>query len=231
MHPFWEKVIKPILRMEKAKTIVEIGANGGMNTVKILDYCRKVNGTAYIIDPYPKFHVGALKKNYQRHMKMRRLTSLMALPNISQYDAVLIDGDHNWYTVFNELGVIERRAKKIEKFPLVFLHDTEWPYGRRDMYYMPETIPEAYRKPYEQKGMCPGVSELVEGGCNHHLNNALYENGEKNGVLTAIEDFLKKTSFNLTFHKVLPCSGLGILIPSNRKKDIKIKKLIEESGL
>ncbi|SFX49176.1 hypothetical protein SAMN04487866_10982 [Thermoactinomyces sp. DSM 45891] len=199
--------------------------------MKILDYCRKTNGTAYIIDPYPKFDVDALKKNYHRHMKLRSLTSLNVLPNIGDYDAVLIDGDHNWYTVFNELSVIERRAKKTERFPLVFFHDTEWPYGRRDMYYMPETIPEAYRKPYEPKGMWPGISDLVEGGLNNHLNNALYEHGEKNGVLTAIEDFLKKTSFNLTFHKALTFSGLGILISSNRKKDIKIKKIIKRSGL
>ncbi|MDQ0416850.1 hypothetical protein J2Z48_001022 [Croceifilum oryzae] len=231
MHPFWEKIIKPILKMEKAKTVVEIGADEGINTVKILDYCREMNGTAYIIDPYPKFDVGGLKKNYHRHMKMRRLTSLTALPKISQYDAVLIDGDHNWYTVFHELSVIKRRAEKIERFPLVFFHDTEWPYGRRDMYYIPETIPEAYRHPYAKRGMLPGVSELVDGGCNNHLNNALYENGEKNGVLTAIEDFLKETNFKLTFHRALTLGGLGILIPSNHKKDIKIKKLIEGSGL
>ncbi|TCP65654.1 class I SAM-dependent methyltransferase [Baia soyae] len=231
MHIFWEKMIEPILRMEGAKTIVEIGADTGINTVKILNYCQEINGTAYIIDPHPKFDVSALEATYHSHMKMRCLASLVALPDIEQYDTVLIDGDHNWYTVFNELHLIEQKAKETDRFPLVFFHDTEWPYARRDMYYMPDTIPETYRHPYTKKGMLPGTSELVDNGVNSHINNALYEGGEKNGVLTAIEDFLKETSFNLTFHKALSYGGLGILISSNHEKDMRIKTLIEESGL
>ncbi len=40
--------------------------------------------------------------------------------------------------------------------PVLILHDVGWPYGRRDLYYTPETIPEEFRQPYEQAGMLPG---------------------------------------------------------------------------
>ena len=76
---------------------------------------------------------------------------------------VLIDGDHNWYTVLSELETIERLCdERGQGFPLVLLHDIGWPYGRRDLYYDPASIPEEHRKPYDKKGMLPGVPGLVE---------------------------------------------------------------------
>ncbi len=62
---------------------------------------------------------------------------------------MFLDGDHNWYTVFHELRLIEEHCQRNERlFPLVLLHDLGWPYGRRDLYYNPETIPAEYRQPY-----------------------------------------------------------------------------------
>ena len=37
--------------------------------------------------------------------------------------------------------------------PVCFLHDVGWPYGRRDLYYAPERIPEEFRQPWAQKGL------------------------------------------------------------------------------
>jgi hypothetical protein len=82
--------------------------------------------------------------------------------------------------------------------PLLFLHDVGWPYGRRDLYYAPERIPEQYRQPYAMKGLRlrrgpKGQTDLLErGGVNPKMNNALHEGGPRNGVMTALEDFMRE---------------------------------------
>ena len=86
-------------------------------------------------------------------------------------DAALIDGDHNWYTVYHELRLLHEVARAAgEPLPLLILHDVGWPYGRRDLYYGPEQIPEEFRQPYAQQGMLKGSSELLEAGWHepHH---------------------------------------------------------------
>jgi hypothetical protein len=111
--------------------------------------------------------------------------------------------------------MIEKSAKKAGKqFPLVMLHDIGWPYGRRDLYYDPETIPVAYRKPYKRAGILLEHAVLAEqGGLNAHLNNAVYENNQQNGVLTAVEDFLEGNTQQLQFIKIPGLYGLGIIYP------------------
>jgi hypothetical protein len=95
----------------------------------------------------------------------------------------------------------------------VFLHDVEWPYARRDMYYDPEAIPERWRRRWDRRGMRWGESSLCEPGMgvNPHLANALEEGGERNGVLTAIEDFIAASDLDLELRIVSGEAGLGIL--------------------
>jgi hypothetical protein len=229
MYRFWNKILEPIFLKELPKVIVEIGACQGDNTINLLRYCRKTNAKLHVIDPMPLFSISKWKA--EQHIKLLREISLQALPKIRRYDAVLIDGDHNWYTVYNELKVIEKAAQRTGNFPIVILHDIDWPYGRRDMYYMPETIPVEYRKPFSKKGILPGQSKLADsGGINHGFNNALYENGDKNGVLTAVEDFMIDTSLPITFHQVKSGHGLGILVHKNVTRDKYIQHILRNSG-
>jgi hypothetical protein len=47
------------------------------------------------------------------------------------------------------------------------MHDVLWPYGRRDLYYVPERVPEEFRQPYEMKGIRPGTKRVLpQGGLN-----------------------------------------------------------------
>ncbi|SEN78829.1 class I SAM-dependent methyltransferase [Lihuaxuella thermophila] len=230
MYRFWDEVIKLLFIDLKPKKIVEIGAATGENTRRILDYCQLFNSHLTVIDPEPQFDVEKWSEAYPNNLKIIKDFSLRVLPQLEDYDIVLIDGDHNWYTVYNELKQIEKMAVKKGKFPVVCLHDTEWPFGRRDMYYFPETIPEEFRHPYAKKGIQPGKSELVdEGGYFETLNNALYENGARNGVLTAIEDFLNETELSVNFFRIYSNHGLGILIP-NQEEMIKTVQFILTSA-
>ena len=71
------------------------------------------------------------------------------------------------------------------------MHDVGWPYGRRDLYYAPERIPAEHRQPYAQAGMRPRTRKLVaHGGLNPTMYNAEIEGGPRNGVMTALDDFV-----------------------------------------
>src|SRR5947209_13870332 len=76
--------------------------------------------------------------------------------------------------------------------PVLVMHDVSWPYGRRDLYYAPERIPEEFRQPYAQQGMRPDRKKLVAGGgLNPTMYNAVTEGGPRNGVMRALEDFIE----------------------------------------
>ncbi len=169
----------------------------------------------HAIDPAPKFDVAAWQTHFAQCFVFHAATSLEALPRIEHYDAVLIDGDHNWYTVFHELKTIEvQGTARQAPFPLVLLHDIGWPYGRRDLYYDPATIPDAFRHPYARQGIRPGEAGLQEhGGHMPNLCHATTEGTSRNGVRTAVEDFLKETEQALDFITVPGFHGLGVLVP------------------
>ena len=142
------------------------------------------------------------------------------LPDLPPVDVALVDGDHNWYTVYHELKMLADVARSAgQPLPVLIMHDVLWPYGRRDLYYTPETIPEQFRHPYAQRGMRPGRSELVPeggGGVSPTLNNALVEGGPRNGVMTALEDFMAESDEHLRL-VVLPIYfGLAIVVSEER---------------
>ncbi|MFO7838383.1 MAG: glycosyltransferase [Desulfosalsimonadaceae bacterium] len=216
MHRFWEPVIEPLIERMRPARIVEIGADAGGNTLNLLAWCENSGAVLHSIDPAPKFDATELAERYESNFVFYRELSLNVIPRLSGCDLVLIDGDHNWYTVFNELKLLEKRCKKTgEAYPLVILHDIGWPYGRRDLYYNPENIPAEFLKPYKKEGILPGRAALAgEEGLNPHLCNAIYENDYQNGVLTAVEDFLEETGFRLELFSIQGLNGLGLIVPA-----------------
>jgi Methyltransferase domain len=213
VHRFWNSVIEPVLEAVEPRVIVEIGADRGKNTTNILRYCVRRGAVAHVIDPLPKFSLEEWQQEYGEAVVFHRKLSLEALPAVPRMDVVLIDGDHNWYTVFHELTVIQSIAGVAERFPVVLLHDVDWPYGRRDLYYDPETIPSRYRHPFQRLGIRPGKSELLkEGGLNAGLANAVRENTRRNGVHTALEDFVADSPLEFHVATIPGLHGLGILV-------------------
>lgn len=101
------------------------------------------------------------------------------------------------------------------------------------MYYFPESIPVAMRKPSALRGLEPGRSELLEEseGMNCTVYNALYEYGEQNGVLTAVEDFMRESTFNLKLYKLYSNNGLGIIVPEDSSLHSNITYIMDTSGL
>jgi hypothetical protein len=159
------------------------------------------------------------KYSAEKRIKLCRGLSLEVIPKLSEaFDCILIDGDHNWFTVFNELQEIEKR-KLLKDGGTIFFHDIGWPYGRRDLYYQPETIPNEFRHPYARQGIVNGKSELsATSGQNGAFCNATKEGGERNGVLTAIEDFRKQATNEYVWFRFVDECGLGVLV---KKRGVK----------
>lgn len=217
MHRFWENTILPSLHKLEPKHIVEIGSFQGGNTVKILNYCLENDCRVTAIDPVPQFDYQALEQQSNDKFKMITELSLNAISQLENVDVALIDGDHNWYTVYHELLQLSEKTPENQPFPVCFFHDTGWPYGRRDMYYEPNNIPEEYRHPIAKGGMFLNSHELYNVGFNTHLFNALHEGGEKNGVLTGIEDFVKKSERDLTLYSFEGFHGFSILFENTER--------------
>jgi hypothetical protein len=214
LHRFWPKVIRPVLAAARPEVVVEIGAGAGAHTRRLAEFCGSHSVELHVIDPEPGFDPTELGDGVVFH----RGLSLDVLPDIGPVDVALIDGDHNWYTVSQELQVLQRVARSAGRAtPLAVCHDVCWPYGRRDTYHDPETIPAEYRRPWERAGILPGSGALHEArGLNAHLANAREEGGPRNGVMTAIEDFVADADepFEVTVLPVI--HGLALVAPSSR---------------
>lgn len=228
MHRFWQRYIGPIVELVQPRQMLEIGAEFGWNTRHILAYCRAHGAKADIVDPAPgPGFMETIEPYLGKECTYRPLKGLDAIPQIEPPDVALVDGDHNWFTVYNELTQIFARASDRKHTPpVVFLHDAGWPYARRDMYYAPETIELKERHPFAYRGIIPGQSDLTEKGLNGHFANALHEGGPRNGVMTAIEDFVNSRSTKLHLYKLPFFNGLSILVPEERLTPA-LKQLIE----
>jgi hypothetical protein len=229
---FWDPALRPLLEAASARVIVEVGTFNGDTTVRLLDFARESGCVVHSIDPRPrpKLDLPGLRQRYGDSFVFHQQTSLDALAQIADADVVLIDGDHNWYTVHNELRLLASRAAEQNRaFPLTFLHDIDWPYGRRDLYYEPDAIPKEHRRPFRRGGVIPGQTELSEFGINAGKDHAVEENTPHNGVRTAVEDFLVDTDLELCFQTVVGFHGLGILVSRKQlEQNEALRRLLDE---
>ncbi len=208
-------VIAPLLAAARPDLVIEVGVYRGAITTLALRTTKESGAAVHAIDPAPHedFDLATLQREFGERFVFHRALSLDVLPEIRGADVVLIDGDHNWYTVYNELKTIARVAEEDERFfPLTMMHDVEFPYADRDMYYFPETIPEQHRQPTGVGGIGIDRDELIDdGGINAESQNALTRGGPRNGVMTAVTDFLAEAAAPLQFKAVIGFFGLGVL--------------------
>lgn len=231
MSEFSDLIIGSLERA-KARRIVEIGAEFGGTSQLLARYVTEMNGDLTSIDPAPKtaFTAWAAKTPRVTHLPA---PSLEVIGDLSDVDAWVIDGDHNYFTVFHELEAIDRVCKRDGKPLLAFLHDVSWPTGRRDMYYAPERIPAEFCHPHEYgAGTMLDRADLVpgkgfRGGSDWAMAN--HAGGPRNGVLTAVEDFIAaalEANRPLAFAHVPAVFGLGVLFDVDAPWSASVAELV-----
>ena len=219
MYPLWDDVISPVLLPADARRIVEIGALRGENTRFLLENLGH-EVELHVIDPVPEFDPAEHEERFGGRYVFHRDISHNVLPHLPPVDVALVDGDHNWFTVYHELRMLAEVADANEvPVPVLILHDVGWPYGRRDLYYAPERIPDEWRQPYARLGMRPGRDELMRQpgrGTNPTLHNALTEGGPRNGVRTALDDWMAEFERPLRLVDVPIYYGLAVVVEQAR---------------
>jgi hypothetical protein len=169
-------------------SVLEVGAERGRLTQELLRWAAPSGARVTAIEPEPISDLIELLDEYP-DLEIVEETSLEALEHLPIPDAVVLDGDHNYYTLSNELRLIAERAPE-GRIPLLIFHDVCWPLARRDQYAAPERIPQEHRHPYgEDIKLTPGNPGTTERGLPFEWG-ALEEGGPRNGVMTAIEDFM-----------------------------------------
>jgi hypothetical protein len=208
----FRELIFACLGVAGARAVAEIGAEDGTFSRELVAWAERCDGRVYCIDPHPSPELVSLGETSPA-MELVEQRSVDALGGLGRCDAYFIDGDHNHHTVSSELALIAGRQAEAGQDLLVFLHDMEWPAGRRDMYYAPDTLPaEAVHPHTYDKGVQPGVPGVEPGGFRGEgeFAWARHEGGPANGVRTAVEDFLA-TRPDLVLAVVPVVFGLGVL--------------------
>ena len=217
----FSSLILPCLDEAKVRDITEIGSEfGGMSKV-LAERAGTIGGTLTCIDPTPA--EGFLEwETGQSCVEHVAQPSLEALADCAAADAWFVDGDHNYYTVFHELTAIDAIQRKAERPLLAFLHDVSWPCARRDFYYAPDRVPPGWRHPHSyDDGVMLGEEGVLPGRGFRGMGQfavALESGGDRNGVLTAVEDFLKEadTEDRPLFYVHVPAVfGLGIVFDAS----------------
>lgn len=210
-----------------AKTILEVGAYAGDLTEVLADWLAPGGGKVIAIDPKPQEALVKLAAENEAVELDERL-SLDALGSLPDAEVVVIDGDHNYFTVSAELRALSPKLAG-DSPPLVLLHDVCWPHGRRDAYYdssriPPEGLPHAvevgYLKPDDR-----GVADEGLGFADHEL--AEREGGPRNGILTALEDFVAQVDESLRYAVVPAFFGLGVLWNTNARWASDVERTLE----
>ena len=199
----------PCLDAAGVASVAEIGSYAGDFTRVLVDWAARSGARVSAIDPAPQPDLVKLAEAHPG-LELIRETSLEALRAIPLPGAVVIDGDHNYFTVREELRLIGERSAGAE-LPLLLFHDVCWPHGRRDDYFDIEAIPPDARHP--QAGpdgrLYPGDRGVRRDGLVYP-RSAAHEGGPRNGVLTAIEDFVAERE-RLRLAVVPIFFGLGVV--------------------
>ncbi len=178
------------LEAAEARSVVEVGAYAGDLTALLADWAARNDARVVAVDPSPQDPLVALADE-RANLELVRETSLEALPRIELPDAVVIDGDHNYWTVSEELRA-DRRAGAGRREPAAAAVSRRVLAPRAPGRLLDAgQIPADRRHPVAGNagGLVPGEPGLVEGGLPYP-RSAVHEGGARNGVLTAIEDFV-----------------------------------------
>ncbi|MCA0403592.1 MAG: glycosyltransferase [Proteobacteria bacterium] len=219
---WFKDLILPLFEKADIKAIVLIGVETNAFLNELCQYLAKFQGKLIAVDPsLTDDFINNIDSQYHNNIELIPYTSEHFFKHyhweLSGNYAFLIDGDHNFQTVYFELNNIHQLfAHCRNNQPLVFVHDVNWPSSYRDFYYQQGS---AHNNPLQaQAAVGEGVnffSQRPFKGANFYLHNAtaaLDYGGGRNGVKAAIDSFLKEAK-DYDYWQIPLLFGLGIVLP------------------
>jgi hypothetical protein len=208
-------VLEFVLKQFRPATLCEIGVEDGLLFDLLADSPDLVLREIQYFGIDPSIADAVRKKLEARGAQIVAEPSRAGISAIPACDLYLIDGDHNYPTVYSDLELISSHSGQESRSPLVILHDVCWPTDRRDAFYIPSYLDPNEMRPYStDKGVRPDSDALVDSGAfmaNSGYAWAIEYGGKHNGVLTAVEDFIDAQK-GIWHYLIIPgCFGLGIL--------------------
>jgi hypothetical protein len=191
----------------KIKKVVEVGVESGQVSSIYTDLGAD---EVYCVDPYPSDELrSTLAKNPRLHLVESLSPAVLA--ELPVADLYVIDGDHNYAVVNAEVAWIIANAPNA----VVVFNDVLWPCARRDMYYEPSPLTGADRHESSADGPTVFHDELTPAGLVGlgAFTWSVEAGGERNGVLTAVEDAVAAAGADDWYFEIVPAVfGFGVLM-------------------
>jgi hypothetical protein len=216
VHRLFGPVIAPLIEALEPRRVIETGSGTGRLTERVLDAPGAQRAVLHAIDPAPRLDPGLLARAGER-LEVHAERAIGAIGRIEPVDLALLDGDPNWYSVHSELTLLLRgAAREGLAAPLVVVHNVHWPFGRRDGYYDPATIPPAHLREHTQLGLLPGRRDPSEEGLGLTPWCARRDFEPRSGVLSAIEDVIAASELEWTVLEVPGFHGVAVMVEARR---------------
>ena len=167
-------LIKSYLDQFETPSILEIGLDRGITSIPVITHLARTHeaflffGLDVLIQESLKITLNYIDYSEKQSVRLCQGNSLEVLPKLAaqnvKFDVLLIDGDHNYYTVTKELEHLDNLTHEKS---LVIIDDYHGRWGNKDLWYSErkeyENVKEA-TKPQEtqQRGVRPAVDEFVE---------------------------------------------------------------------
>lgn len=226
----YRELIFECLETAKVTTVAEVGVGEGDFTSQLCGWVHEKGGTHFCVDPFPPQALTELVAQ-SPWMELRKGKSSDMLQLLPVCAAYILDGDHNYYTLSLELSTIQAKCSEENTHPLVFVHDVAGPWARRDAYFDPESLPADACHPYAPARELLIAADIEFGKeVRQHLmgsaNAAMHEGGAKNGILTAVEDFINKGNSHFIFKIIPNVFGLGVLFDKRSIYACKLEQIL-----
>ena len=169
--------IKQFLSQIQSPKVLEIGLCKGITTIPLLAFMSRMHenfefvGVDVLVQESLLIILNNIDVLPSQKMIIHQDSSLNALPKLTEsskkFDVVLLDGDHNYYTVSRELEYLDSLTNENS---IVLIDDYHGRWSERDLWY-------AEKEGYESVDRATKRIDT-----------------EKHGVKPAVDDFLMKNS-------------------------------------
>ncbi|WP_028663167.1 class I SAM-dependent methyltransferase [Saccharomonospora halophila] len=203
----FREIFEIVFAHRDIRTVVEVGVESGAVSGM---YAELGASTVYCIEPRPTDELRATLAGNEA-LRLVTTPSPRAFTELPVADLYVLDGDHNYATVHRELEWILTHAPDAT----VVCHDLLWPCSRRDLYYQPSTLPPEDRNPAGTDGPTVWHDELTPAGFvgMGAFTSSTRAGGDSNGVLTAVEDVLRRFGDDPWHLELVPAIfGMGVLV-------------------